>query len=108
MRGVPHSASCGSSRALPVIRIVAAHTLEDVAEFDERGLWSHRGVWFSMVGTLLETTVAFVTASEMGYFVDELDNLLHVGTKDVLWKLVRAGRLRRHELMGRFLYLGLS
>ena len=80
------------------------YTLEDVAEFDERGLWSHRGVWFSMVGTLLETTVAFVTASEMGYFVNELDNLLHVGTKDVLRKLVRAGRLKRHELMGRFLY----
>lgn len=80
------------------------YTLAEIAEFDERGLWSWREVWFSKHGTLLETTATFVAASEMGYFVAELDNLLHVATKDALRKLVQAGRLSRHEIMGRFLY----
>lgn len=80
------------------------YTLDDVAEFDERGLWSHREVWFSVRGTLLETTVALVEASELGYFVDEFDNVVHVGTKDALRQLARAGRLRREEVAGRFLY----
>lgn len=84
------------------------YTLDEVADFDEQGLWSCREVWFSICGTLLETTVAFVEASEMGYFVDELDNLLHVGTKDALRKLVQAGRLSRHELTGRFLYCAVN
>lgn len=80
------------------------YTLEDIAEFNAQGLWSHREVWFSTRGTLLETAAALVAASERGHFVDELDNLLHVSTKDALRKLVQAGRLSRHELMGRFLY----
>lgn len=80
------------------------YTLDEIAEFDERGLWSHREVWFSVCGTLLETTVAFVEGSVQGYFVDELDNALHVSTKDALRKLVRAARLSREEVSGRFLY----
>jgi hypothetical protein len=80
------------------------YTLDDVAEFDELGLWSHRQVWFSVYGTLLATTAALVEASELGYFIDELDNVVHVGTKDVLRQLVQAGRLRREQVAGRFLY----
>lgn len=80
------------------------YTLDDVAEFDRLGLWSHRQVWFSLRGNLLETAVELVEMAEFGYFVEELDNLLHVGTKDALRKLVRAARLARTEMAGRFLY----
>lgn len=80
------------------------YTLDDVAEFDERGLWAYEDVWFSIHGTLLSTAVATVETADMGYFVEELDNLLHVGTKDVLRKLVRDERLTREGLAGRFLY----
>jgi len=80
------------------------YTLDDVAEFDDLGLWSHREVWFSVRGTLLETAAALVEAAEFGYFVEELDNILHVGTKDVLRNLVRSARLARDEVAGRFLY----
>ena len=80
------------------------YTLEELADFDDRGLWSHREVWFSLHGTLLETAVALVDVAEFGYFVEELDNALHVGTKDALRKLVRGGRLARDEVAGRFLY----
>lgn len=80
------------------------YTLDDVAQFDQMGLWSHREVWFSVRGTLLGTAMALVEEAEFGYFVEELDNVLHVGTKDALRKLVRLARLAREEVAGRFLY----
>ena len=80
------------------------YTLDELAEFDDCGLWSFRSVWFSVHGTLLATAEAVVNASLAGCFVDELDNLLHVGTKDPLRKLVRDGRLTRERVAGRFLY----
>jgi hypothetical protein len=80
------------------------YTLDDVAQFDERGLWSYRDVWFSVHGTLLSTAAAVVEVAERGHFVEELDNALHVGTKDALRKLVRDARLSRERLAGQFLY----
>lgn len=80
------------------------YTLDEVAEFDARGIWSHREVWFSVHGTLLSTTAAIVEVAERGHFVEELDNTLHVGTKDALRKLVRDARLARERLAGRYLY----
>lgn len=80
------------------------YTLDEVAEFDARGIWSHREVWFSVHGTLLSTTAAIVEVAERGHFVEELDNTLHVGTKDALRKLVRDARLAREPLVGRYLY----
>jgi len=80
------------------------YTLNDVADFDERGLWAYEKVWFSIYGTLLSTAAAMVESAQLGYFVEELDNLLHVGTKDALRKLARDARLAREEVAGRFLY----
>jgi hypothetical protein len=80
------------------------YTLADTPQFDERGLWSYRDVWFSVCGTLLDTAAALVHGSESGYFVEELDNVVHVGTKDTLRKLVQSARLVREPVAGRFLY----
>jgi len=79
------------------------YTLEEVADFDDSGLWSYQSVWFSTHGTLLATVEAMVEASELGYFLDELDNAMHVGTKDAVRKLVRDGRLGREKVGGRYL-----
>ena len=80
------------------------YTLDQLAHFDERGLWSFAGVRFSRAGTLLATAESFVNHAEAGRFVDELDNLLGVGTQDALRKLVADERLTRHKLAGQFLY----
>lgn len=80
------------------------YTLDDVAQFDELGLWTHREVWFSVFGTLLSTAAAIVQEAERGCFVEELDNALHVSTKDALRNLMRAGRLTREQVAGQFLY----
>jgi hypothetical protein len=72
--------------------------------FDELGLWSCGNVRFSMHGTLLSTVEAIVKDSPCGYFPDELDNILHVGTRDCLRKLVGEARLKRSRIDGRFLH----
>lgn len=82
----------------------AYYTLDEIAQFDENGLWSYRDVWFSVHGTLLATAAVFVDDAEQGYFVEELDHELRVGTKDVLRKLVRDARLARERLAGQFVY----
>ena len=80
------------------------YTLDEIAEFDEKGLWSYQQAHFSVHGTLVATAEALVQAAAFGYFVEELDNLLRVNTKDVLRKLVQEARLGRERLQGRFLY----
>lgn len=81
------------------------YALDEVARFDELGLWSFRQVWFSRFGTLVSTVEALVTAAEAGYDAAELEGVLHVEAKQALLALVRAGRLSRATVGGRYLYL---
>lgn len=80
------------------------YTIDEVAQFDEWGLWSHRDVWFSVYGTLLSTAAALVERAECGYFVGELDNILNVSTKDALRNLAREALVSREKVSGQFLY----
>src|SRR6266581_9317697 len=41
----------------------AYYTLAEIPRFDDSGLWSHEGVWFSRYGTLLTTLETFVNQS---------------------------------------------
>jgi hypothetical protein len=84
------------------------YTLDETAHFDENGLWSFRSVWFSSQGTLLDTAQAFVENSSAGHFVDELDHLLHVGTKEPLLRLVQQGRVFREPVQGLYLYCSMN
>jgi hypothetical protein len=80
------------------------YTLEAIAQYDERGLWSYRDIHFSRHGTLLNTAATLVNNAPAGYFTDELDGLVHVAAKDALRQLVEQHRLWRRKLAGRYLY----
>lgn len=80
------------------------YTLNETARFDPNGLWSFQFVWFSRHGTLLDTAEAFVENSQGGYFVQELDLALHVGTKEPLLRLVQQNRITRQPVGSLFLY----
>ena len=86
----------------------AYYTLDAIAQFDALGLWSHRDVYFSRHGTLLNTAEVLVTRSPAGYWVPELEAVVHVVAKDALHDLVQAGRLFRREWEGRYLYCALD
>src|ERR1019366_7218927 len=80
------------------------YALRETARFDNQGLWSHDAVWFSRYGTLVATIEAFVNQSQRGCFADGLVGPLHAEVQDPLHDLVRAERLPRTEVAGRFLY----
>jgi len=80
------------------------YTLDSIAQYDERGLWSYRDIHFSRQGTLLNTAATLVTNAPAGYFTNELDSVVQRATKDALRHLVQQDRLSRRELAGRYLY----
>ncbi len=80
------------------------YTLDEVAQFDSRGLWEFRGIHFSRFGTLLATAEKFVRACESGYFAGELGKELGVSVKDALRTLVERDQVVREQVSGRFLY----
>jgi hypothetical protein len=80
------------------------YTLDEIARFDEVGLWSHRSIWFSRYGTLLATLDALVSTAEAGYFAHELKACLHVEVKAPLLRLANAERVVREKVGGLYLY----
>lgn len=80
------------------------YVLDESARFDSLGLWSFQSVWFSAHGSLVDTAASLVEGSPAGFLIDELDEALHVKTKDCLRQLVERGRLSREDFCGRHLY----
>jgi hypothetical protein len=80
------------------------YTLERIAKFDHRGLWSYGGVHFSKRGTLMSTLKHFVSEAKDGYFVDELELMLSVGVKMSLSRLLADGAVSREKVANRYLY----
>lgn len=80
------------------------YTLKSLCEFDRNGLWSCRNIWFSVYGTLLETGKNFINRSDAGYSVSELDDALHVSTKQALLHLHKKNLVGREKSGGVFIY----
>jgi hypothetical protein len=84
------------------------YTLEKVARFDHRGLWTYDDVHFSNHGTLMSTLQYFVNESHSGYFADELRLLLGVSVKESLLRLVTHGQVARQKVANRYLYCSMQ
>ena len=84
------------------------YTLAEIVRFNDLGLWSHEGVWFSRYGTLLATVEAFVNRSPNGYYAQELADQLHAEVQEPLRHLVQQQRLSRMEVEGQFLYTAID
>lgn len=80
------------------------YTLEEIARFDELGLWSYESVHFSRHGTLAKTITFLVETSEAGHFADELECILKVETKDALRNLYAQNLLHREKVDTKWLY----
>ena len=81
------------------------YTLRSCCQFDRSGLWSHRGIWFSIDGTLLDTSKRWVDSSSAGYSASELDNALHVETRQTLLHLRRRHLIDREKIGGVLIYV---
>jgi hypothetical protein len=79
-------------------------TIEEVADFDPRGLWFHKTARFSRQGTLKDTVEHLINLSERGSTHGELTSLLRVRVHNVLLELVEEKRVHRERLGPSFVY----
>jgi len=80
-------------------------TIDEVAQFDSRGLWGWNAARFSKQGSLKETVWHFVENSEYGMTHQELAALLGVRTHNSLLELVQEEWTHRERLGPKFVYL---
>jgi len=80
------------------------YTLEELARFDEQGLYRVDDRCFSRFGSLLNTAEHFVVHSSAGYYASELSRELAVETKEALLTLVRRQRVARTRVGGLYLH----
>ena len=79
-------------------------TIDEVAQFDSRGLWGWNAARFSKQGSLKETVWQFVEDSECGMTHEELATLLGVRTHNSLLQLVQEEWTHRERLGSKFVY----
>ena len=84
------------------------YTLEDIARFDEYGLWRFRDIGFSRFGTLRRTVVELVNGSRIGMRQRELREMLGVRVQEVVLDLSRVGAIGREELRSEYLYVSVN
>lgn len=80
------------------------YTLRRLAKFNRRGLWTYNDVHFSKHGTLMSTLAHFVGKSKDGFFADELEQLLSVGVRVPLSRLIERGSISRKKISNLYLY----
>ncbi len=80
------------------------YALKKAVKFDRQGLWAFRTIRFSRYGTLLRTLERLVLDSEHGFFAEELEEILEVGVKESLLRLVQMGRISREKISRSYLY----
>ena len=71
------------------------YTLDELASYDEYGLWSYRDIHFSSHGSLMATAQHLTHTSAAGHLAAELTEQVGIETYGALYKLTRAGRLSR-------------
>ncbi len=81
------------------------YTLHNPSRYDQLGLWSWKGIHFSVDGGLKHTVRRLVKEAAAGAFHKELQELLHTRTQNTLLHLVDKQEIEREEMDGYFIYL---
>jgi len=79
------------------------YTLASIPEFNKKGLWKHKGVFFSKHGTLKNTVIYLVQISKRGLSNQELQSILGTNTTSYLAQRkhlmgVKAEKHKRHAV----------
>lgn len=80
------------------------YTLNEIAEFDDLGLWTLEPAMFSKYGTLVKTVKAFIDKSDDGLSAGGLESLLKVDPKESLLNLFRKKEVQRAKISGKYVY----
>jgi len=80
------------------------YTLDEIALFNNYGIWQYHHIYFSKFGTLKNTIEQLVCSSEAGYTALELEQLLNVRVFKPLFQLYSTGRLYREQIGDSYVY----
>lgn len=81
------------------------YTLNSIPRFNSDGLWFYSDIGFSRSGTMMNTLVALVSKCPKGMTAKELGEKLHCHCHDMLFDLVRKGRLQRCKVARSYIYI---
>jgi hypothetical protein len=80
------------------------YSLNEIADYNVYGIWSHQSVWFSKYGNLVETAKDLIDSASAGYTAKELETIVHVETKHALLNLFRTKRADRENIGNGLVY----
>lgn len=81
------------------------YTLNEIAQFDNNGLWHYGDIGFSKYGTLYDTIKHFVDSSEEGMTSSELQNQSRTVVKYALLDLIEKNKVSRSNQGKVYVYL---
>ena len=81
------------------------YTLHEPSRYDRFGLWSWKGIYFSVDGSLKNTVRRLVEEAVVGTFHWEIQERLRVRAHNTLLHLYRKAEIDREEMDGNYLYL---
>ncbi len=84
------------------------YTLDELADYDEHGLWNWQGRRFSLHGSLLATAAHLTDISAAGYRAAELSERVGVQTYGALCKLAERGQVSRARVGGQAVFCSVS
>lgn len=80
------------------------YSLNEIAEYNEYGVWRHHSVLFSKYKTVKKTVEFLTNNSSKGYAASELYSILKIKVEDVLLELVKSKRVIRKKMSGKYVY----
>jgi len=80
------------------------YVLPRVPRFDEHGLWEYRGVRFSRFGTLKQTVIQLVTASEGGLSASDIGTVVGIDPRSFMLQFRDSPEIRREKIEGAYIY----
>ena len=84
------------------------YTLRTIPRFDRDGLWFFSNIGFSRAGSLTKTMVELASKSPKGMTAEELGEKLHCHCHEVLFVLVRDGKLQRWKMERSYIYISVD
>ena len=84
------------------------YSLNEIAKFNQSGLWVYNSIIFSIYGNLMETCEHFINTSESGYSELELRQIIGLDVKESLLNLYKKDKIVRDQLGNQFMYFSVD
>ncbi|HHF53378.1 MAG TPA: hypothetical protein ENL43_03330 [candidate division WOR-3 bacterium] len=80
------------------------YVMPGIPGFDKNGLWNYRGIRFSRFGTLKQTVIQHVKASENGLSASEIGLLVGLNPRSFMLQFRNIPEIKREKIEGKYIY----